>query len=257
MVSAWNRVSPADLFTLANGALGFVAITYILDREFIAASGLLLLSMIMDGLDGYMARRFGSRHGKGQVLDSISDSISFVFAPALLVYAELHGPDKSALENMVVLIASISFLATGLFRLARFSAGGYQLGYFVGMPAPAGALVIILLCLLFGASSGLESAGYYFTFTQLPSLILFTTFAVSFLMASEIPYPKMHDRMALAGGTGLLLAVLPYAAGLAIVNDQRLYTAFSRTATSIALALTLVYVLGGPLYERHEGARSR
>ena len=253
-MAAWNRISAADLFTLANGALGFVAITYILDRKFIAASGLILLSMILDGLDGFIARRFGSKHGKGQVLDSISDSISFVFAPALLVYAELHSGDSSVLMNAVVLIAAISFLAAGLFRLARFSRGGYQLSYFVGMPAPAGALVVVLLCLLFGASSGAENAGAYFTFEELPSLILLATFAVSFLMASEISYPKMHDRMALAGGAGLMLAVLPYTAGMALVTDQRLYTAFSRTATSIALALTLVYVLGGPLYERNEGA---
>jgi len=254
-MATWSRVSPADLFTLANGALGFVAITYILDHEFIGATGLLLLSMIMDGLDGTIARKFGSRHGKGQVLDSISDSISFVFAPALLVYAELHNADNSALVNAVVLIASVSFLATGLFRLARFSVGGYQLSYFVGMPAPAGALVIILLCLLFGASSGFELPRYYFTFAELPPLILVTTFVVSFLMASEISYPKMHDRMALAGGVGLLLAILPYTAGLALVSDQSLYTAFSRTATSIALSLTLVYVLGGPVYERHERAK--
>lgn len=251
-----SRVSAADLFTLANGALGFVAITYILDRKFIGATALLLLSMIMDGLDGLMARRYGSKHNKGQVLDSISDSISFVFAPALLVYAELHGATGSKLTDAVVLLASIAFLATGLFRLARFSVGGFQLPHFVGMPAPAGALVIILLCLLFGASSGFERAGFYFTFADLPYLIIVATFAVSFLMASEISYPKMHDRMALAGGTGLLLAFLPHAAGLAIVSDQRLYTAFSRTATSIALALTLVYVLGGPLYERHERAES-
>ncbi len=255
-MAPWNRVSPGDLFTLANGALGFVAITFILDHKFVGATGLILLSMIMDGLDGYAARRFGSRHSKGQVLDSISDSISFVFAPALLLYAELHTADNSPLENSVVLIAAISFLATGLFRLARFSRGGYQLPHFVGMPAPAGALVIVLLCLLFGATAGYELPRYYFTIEELPPLILVTAFAVSFLMVSEIPYPKMHDRMALAGGAGLLLAFLPYTAGLALVTDQRLYTAFSRTATSIALALTLVYVLGGPVYERHERAES-
>jgi CDP-diacylglycerol--serine O-phosphatidyltransferase len=253
-MAAWNRVSPADLFTLANGALGFVAITFILDEKFIGASGLILLSMIMDGLDGYIARRFGSKHGKGQVLDSISDSISFVFAPALLLYAELRSPENPAIENVVVLVAATSFLATGLFRLARFSRGGYQLSYFVGMPAPAGALVIVLLCLLFGTTSGFELPRYYFTFRELPPLIVATAFAVSFLMVSEIRYPKMHEKMALAAGAGLLLAILPYTAGLVFVSDQRLYTAFSRTATSISLALTLVYVLGGPWYERHERA---
>lgn len=250
-MAAWNRVSIGDLFTLANGVLGFVAITYILDRKFLAATSLLFLSMIMDGLDGYLARRFGSKHSRGQVLDSISDSISFAFAPALLVYAEFHSSSGQSFENAVILGCAIAILASGLFRLARFSAGGYQLTYFVGMPAPAGALLIVLICLLFGASEGAEPARYYFTIKELAWLVLASGFAASFLMASEIPYPKVHGKMAAATGFALLLAILPYAAGLVLVDNQPLYTAFSRTATGIALALTLVYVFGGPIYERH------
>jgi CDP-diacylglycerol--serine O-phosphatidyltransferase len=254
-MAAWSRVSPGDLFTLANGVLGFVAITYILDDKFVAATSLIFLSMLMDGLDGYMARRFGSKHSMGQVLDSISDAISFAFAPALLVYAEFHTAGGPALENGVVLACAIAILASGLFRLARFSAGGYQLPYFVGMPAPAAALLIVLVCLLFGASQGAESPRYYFTIRELPWLVYAIGFIASFLMASEIPYPKVHGKMAAATGFALLLAILPYAAGLMLVDNQSLYTAFSRTATGIALALTLIYVFGGPMYEQLEGTK--
>jgi len=254
-MAPWTRVSPADLFTLANGVLGFIAITYILDSKFLAATGLLLLSMVMDGLDGYIARRFGSKHSRGQVLDSISDSISFAFAPALLIYAEFHTPVSSSAENAVALVCAIAILATGLFRLARFSAGGYQLSYFVGMPAPAAALVMLLLCLLFGTVDGVENPSYYYTFERIPALVLGFGFLVSFLMASEISYPKAHGKIAAATGVGLLLALIPFAAGTALVNNQSLYTAFSRTATSIALALTLVYVFGGPVYEKLKGSK--
>jgi CDP-diacylglycerol--serine O-phosphatidyltransferase len=255
-MAAWNRVSFGDLFTLANGVLGFIAITYILDQKFLAATSLLFLSMIMDGLDGIIARRFGSKHSMGQVLDSISDSISFAFAPALLVYAEFHTDLGSGLENGAVLACAVAILATGLFRLARFSAGGYQLPHFVGMPAPAAALLIVLLCLLFGAAEGLDHSRYYFAFEELPWLVLGFSFLASYLMASEIPYPKVHGKMAAATGFALLLAVLPSAAGLLLVADQSLYTSFSRTATGIALALTLVYVFGGPIYERIERSKS-
>jgi len=55
---------------------------------------------------------------------------------------------------------------------------------------------------------------------------------------------------------GVALALLPTVAGLAIVGDQQLYTAFSRTATGIALALTICYIIGGPLYERRKRAGS-
>lgn len=255
-MAAWNRVSLGDLFTLANGALGFVAITYILDKDFMGATTLLFLSMIMDGLDGFIARRFGSKHTRGQVLDSISDSISFVFAPALLLYAEFH-PAGNTLQGAAALAIAVAFLATGLFRLARFSAGGYHLSYFVGMPAPAGALVVVLLCLLFGSSSQGEGLHrVYFTFTDSPAFVLGFSLLVSYLMASEISYPKMRGSLATASGVAILLAILPGLTGLLLVSDQPLYTAFSRTATGIALALTLVYVFGGPIYERHERAES-
>ncbi len=245
----FGKISWGDLFTLANGVLGFVAITFILDRTFLAAASLLFLSMMMDGLDGIMARRFGSKHSLGQVLDSISDAISFAFAPALLVYAEFHSPGAGVLQSGAALLAAIAILATGLFRLARFSASGFHLDYFVGMPAPAGALVIVLMCLLFGSSEGTEASKFYYVFGHVPWLVLGAAFVVSFLMASEIPYPKIRGRMAVASGMAIILAVMPAVSGLALVGDQALYNALSRTATSIALALTLVYVFGGPIYE--------
>jgi len=251
-----SKVSPGDLFTLANGVLGFIAITYILDQKFLAATGLLFLSMMMDGLDGYMARRFGSKHSMGQVLDSISDAISFAFAPALLVYAEFHHEGGDWLQNGTSLACAVAILATGLFRLARFSAGGYELRYFAGMPAPASALLIVLTCLLFGTSEGVESKRLYFTIETFPWLAMGVGFIASFLMASEIPYPKIHGKMMTATVAALLLAVMPYLVGFMLVDNQPLYTAFSRTATSIALALTLVYVVGGPVYERIEGVKS-
>ncbi len=254
-MASWNKVSLGDLFTLANGILGFFAITFILDRDFLGAMNLILLSMIMDGMDGYMARRFGSKHTRGQVLDSISDSISFAFAPALLVYAEFHTGDP--LQSIAALICAVAFLAAGLFRLARFSVGGYQLSYFIGMPAPAGALVVVLVSMLFGvlpANNG--SHPNYFVAVSSPALVLVVALLTSFLMASEVAYPKIRGKMAAASGIGLLLAVLPALVGPLLVGDQPLYTAFSRTATSTALALSLVYVFGGPLYERHERAES-
>jgi CDP-diacylglycerol--serine O-phosphatidyltransferase len=255
-MATWNRISWGDLFTLANGVLGFIAITYILDQKYISAIGLLLVSMMMDGLDGYIARRFGSKHSMGQVLDSISDAISFAFAPAILVYAEFHGAMQGTFEDLVVLGCAVAILASGLFRLARFSASGYQLNYFVGMPAPAATLFIVLITLLFGSSQGAENPKFYFVAFEEAWLVLGVGFLASVLMASEIPYPKIHGWMATASGLAVLLAVLPYLTGSVLVADQSLYRAFSRTATGIALALTAVYVFGGPMYEKVKGSHS-
>lgn len=255
------KTSPGDVFTLANGALGFLAITYIVDGSFLVATALLLLSMMMDGLDGLMARKFGSKHTMGQVLDSISDSISFAIAPAALIYAEFHDPGNGLvfedLEGAAVLVCAIAVVSAGLFRLARFSAGGYKLGHFVGMPAPAAALLILLMCLLFGATEGTEPSRYYFAFGQESWVVFAAALASSYLMVSRVKYPKMRGWMNAVAAVALLLALLPITAGLALVGDQDLYTASSRTAASAALALMLLYVLGGPIYEKLEGDKGR
>ncbi|MDQ1372500.1 MAG: hypothetical protein QG582_1418 [Candidatus Thermoplasmatota archaeon] len=254
-MTALDRVSLGDLFTLANGALGFVAIVYIFDKNYLSAISLLLLSMVMDGLDGFMARRYGSKHTRGQVLDSISDSISFAFAPALLIYAQFEDPLVAPLQTVqdtLVLACAVSVLVSGLFRLARFSAGGFQLPHFAGLPAPGAALFILLMCLLFGPVEGAEPTEYYFSLGECPAIVLTAALVASFLMASTIPYPKIRGKMAVASGVGIALALLPTAAGIVMVADQQLYTAFSRTATGIALALTIAYLVGGPLYERRK-----
>lgn len=256
-MTALDRVSPGDMFTLANGALGFVAIVFIFDRSYLYATTLLLLSMVMDGLDGHFARRFGSKHNKGQVLDSISDAVSFAFAPALLVYAEFEDPEVLPLgtaQDILVLACAVSVMVSGLFRLARFSRGGHNLQHFVGMPAPAAALFILLVCLMFGTADGAERPDLYFTLGETPEVVLPAALVCSMLMASTVPYPKPKGRMAAASAFGIALAILPAIAGLVIVGDQQLYTAFSRTATGVALALTTVYLVGGPLYERSKGA---
>lgn len=255
-MTALDRVSLGDLFTLANGALGFVAIVYIFDRSYLSATSLLLLSMVMDGLDGFMARKYGSKHTRGQVLDSISDAVSFAFAPALLVYAQFEDPGVAPLQDVkdaLVLACAVSFMVSGLFRLARFSAGGYQMPHFAGLPAPAAALFVILMCLLFGSAEGAERPEFYFSVGEMPGLVLPAALLASILMASTVPYPKVRGSLAAASAFGIGLALLPTVAGIVMVGDQQLYTAFSRTATGIALALTIAYLVGGPLYERRKG----
>ena len=73
-------ISYADLATLTSATLGFLAITYIIDgttSSYIVALILLPISAIIDGMDGALARKFGTKHDYGKYLDSISDSICF------------------------------------------------------------------------------------------------------------------------------------------------------------------------------------
>ena len=71
-------ISYADMATLLSASLGFLAITYMIDgseKSFIVAMLILPFCAIIDGMDGALARKFGTKHHYGKYLDSISDSI--------------------------------------------------------------------------------------------------------------------------------------------------------------------------------------
>ena len=83
-------LSYADIATLTSAFLGFLAISYIIDgshESFIVAMIILPFSAIIDGMDGALARRFGTKHDYGKHLDSIADSICFGMAPSILIYS--------------------------------------------------------------------------------------------------------------------------------------------------------------------------
>ncbi|TMK43383.1 MAG: hypothetical protein E6G55_12445, partial [Actinobacteria bacterium] len=59
-----RKVSIADVITIVNAMVGFVAITYVIDRRWLEASSLVIAGVVLDGLDGFAARRFGSKHDR-------------------------------------------------------------------------------------------------------------------------------------------------------------------------------------------------
>ena len=84
-------LSYADLATLTSAVLGFLAIIYIIDgipSSFVVAMMILPICAIIDGMDGALARKFGTKHEFGKYLDSISDSICFGIAPSILIYSK-------------------------------------------------------------------------------------------------------------------------------------------------------------------------
>ena len=71
-------ISYADMATLLSASLGFLAITYMIDgseKSYVVAMLILPFCAIIDGMDGALARKFGTKHHYGKYLDSISDSI--------------------------------------------------------------------------------------------------------------------------------------------------------------------------------------
>jgi CDP-diacylglycerol--serine O-phosphatidyltransferase len=131
-----------SLFTTGNLFLGFWAVIKSLHGHFAEAAPLVGWAIVLDMLDGRIARLTGTTSEFGGELDSLCDAISFGVAPALLVYLW-------AFESIPRWgwIASFVFLMCGIFRLARFNVQRHSVDgrYFVGLPIPMAAAQIAAL----------------------------------------------------------------------------------------------------------------
>ena len=124
------------MFTVANLFCGWVSIVYTMRGDFATAAPFIGLAMVLDMLDGRIARLANATSDFGEQLDSLADVVSFGIAPAILVFAW-------GLEPLGRLGWAVGFLwatATAV-RLARFNiqAKDDDKRYFVGLPSPAAA----------------------------------------------------------------------------------------------------------------------
>jgi CDP-diacylglycerol--serine O-phosphatidyltransferase len=133
-----------NLVTILGLCFGLTSIRFAFDDRFDLAAGLLILAALVDGMDGLLARRLDAASPFGAELDSLSDFVCFGVAPALLVY-------HFALGGLAGLgwIAALFLAICCCLRLARFNVmrddpdPAFKSG-FMGVPAPAGAMLAIL-----------------------------------------------------------------------------------------------------------------
>ncbi|MHB8172249.1 MAG: CDP-diacylglycerol--serine O-phosphatidyltransferase [Thermincolia bacterium] len=130
-----------SVFTLANLLLGVLSLVYSLEGEWQMAAVMILGSMVLDAMDGRLARRLDATSAFGKELDSLSDLVSFGVAPAILVYA-MNLKTYGIFGLMIALI----FTLCGAVRLARFNVLNIT-DYFVGMPITAAGAIMALLVL--------------------------------------------------------------------------------------------------------------
>ena len=150
VLSVFRRPRPARRFqrgvyllpsmlTVANMFCGWACIVYAMRGDYVTAAPLVAFAMILDTLDGRVARLMGATSDFGVEFDSLADVISFGVAPAVLVFTW-------GLESLGRAGWAVGFLyvtATAM-RLARFNiqTGGGDKRYFVGLPSPAAAGVL-------------------------------------------------------------------------------------------------------------------
>lgn len=128
-----------NLFTTAALFAGFYAIVQAMNHRFEYAAVAIFVAMVLDGLDGRVARLTHTQSEFGAEYDSLSDMVSFGAAPALVMY-------EWALKDMGKLgwIAAFIFCAGAALRLARFNTNINVVDkrFFQGLPSPAAAALI-------------------------------------------------------------------------------------------------------------------
>jgi CDP-diacylglycerol---serine O-phosphatidyltransferase len=128
-----------NLFTTGALFSGFYAITSAMNGRFETAVIAIFVAMILDGLDGRVARLTNTQSEFGVQYDSLSDMVSFGLAPALVIYIW-------ALSSMgrAGLFAAFVHAAGGALRLARFNTqvGTADKRFFQGLPSPAAAAIL-------------------------------------------------------------------------------------------------------------------
>ena len=126
----------ANFITLFNLSLGFAALIFVLQKDFLISLILILLAALTDRLDGITARKLNIVSAFGKYLDSFSDLVSFGVAPAILIYYSTLLSLKA-----IGLLAAFIFLLCGVYRLARYNITEFS-GYYAGLPITiAGALL--------------------------------------------------------------------------------------------------------------------
>ncbi len=143
------RMVLPNLITLLAICAGMSGIRLAFEDRFETAVIMVLIAAFLDGIDGRVARMLKASSQFGAQMDSLADVVNFGVAPALVLYAFLL--DKA---GSIGWIAGLLFAIACCLRLARFNVmaeesstpdrSKWQADYFIGVPAPAGALLVLL-----------------------------------------------------------------------------------------------------------------
>jgi CDP-diacylglycerol---serine O-phosphatidyltransferase len=173
------RMLVPNVITLLAICAGLTAIRLSTEGRMELAVGAIAFAAFLDGIDGRVARMIKGQSKFGAELDSLADFVNFGVAPGLILYFwQLHDLNNGGW------IASMVFAISGGLRLARFNATmddpnkpAFAANFFTGVPAPAGAILVLL--------------PIYLAFLGMPTppalLTALYTLLIAFLMVSRLP----------------------------------------------------------------------
>jgi CDP-diacylglycerol--serine O-phosphatidyltransferase len=240
------RMLIPNLITVLAICAGMTGIRLAFENHIQLAVAMVLVAAFLDGVDGRVARLLKAQSKFGAQMDSLADIINFGVAPALVLYVFILDQARS-----FGWIAAIVFAIAAGLRLARFNVisespkrSAWQSYYFVGVPAPAGALLVLLPVYLgimgmpIDQSTGFAASAY--------------TMFIGFLLISRVP---VFSGKGLGGGVRRDL-VMPFIL-IAVVYVSLLMSFTWETLTLTALAYLASLPFGARAWSRKYGPKSR
>jgi CDP-diacylglycerol--serine O-phosphatidyltransferase len=201
-----------SLFTVANLFCGYACVVYATRSDFETAALFVGFAMVLDTLDGYLARLTNSSTAFGVELDSLADVVSFGLAPAILAFTWGLWP-----LGRFGWAAGFVYVTAAAMRLARFniqakSGGGTPMDkrYFVGMPSPAAAGVIAATVYLFPEGI-LErpTATAALAIVLVPAVLMVSTVRFRSVKAIDVGWRRSYLALFLAAVVIALIATHP------------------------------------------------
>jgi len=190
-----NFIAISDIISLLNMSCGFISIINSINQNFELAAIFMILAIMFDSSDGWVARKINRQDslGFGKNIDSLSDVVSFGVAPAVFIYTIIK--TTSPTLQAIVFLISLFIVICGVLRLTRYNviSDHVKTSDFIGFPIPGIAFII---------------ATYYLTGTYNPSIALLLSIFVSIMMISNVRYDKFSNRTILAISCILILILI-------------------------------------------------
>lgn len=218
---------------LTTGALfcGFYAILAAMDSRFEIAAIAVFVAMILDGLDGRVARMVNAQSAFGAEYDSLSDLVSFGLAPALIMYlwALTYMKEFGVAWGKLGWMAAFIYVACAAIRLARFNTKDIdEKKYFIGLPSPTAAAVMVGMVWVF---NDLDIHG-----KSAQILALSLTLGSALLMVSNIKFRSFKDFDVKNKVPHTAVVVMAFMFALTAIDPPK-----------VLFFTALVYTLSGPL----------
>lgn len=235
------RAIVPNVVTLLALCAGLTSIPLSMQGRFEWAVWAILVAAILDGIDGRVARLLKSTSNFGAQLDSLADFVNFGVAPALLLYIwtlKAVGP--------IGWIAAMVYAICAALRLARFNAAldgepqpHWQKDYFVGVPAPAGALTVLFP--LYLAKTGILGVA------DIPLIVALYTVLIGLLMVSRLPtYSGKRAGARIPGESVMPLFVL-------VVLLAGLLASYTFYVLAVSTALYIAHIpFAGRSWRKHQ-----